>query len=60
VWGNDREIVTFDDAGGAYLGMVSAVSADGSTLTLEDDARSALRSEWGGWDGAAVTILNGT
>lgn len=60
VWGNDREIVTYDDAGAAYLGAVHAVSADGCTLTLAEDARSSFSSEWGGWDGAAVTILNGT
>eukprot|EP01043_Picozoa_sp_COSAG02_P060794 COSAG02_NODE_8022_length_2743_cov_3.322239_3_plen_359_part_00 len=60
VWGNDREIITYDDAGAAYLGAVHAVSADGRILTLAEDARSSFSSEWGGWDGAAVTILNGT
>lgn len=60
VWGNDREIVTFDDAGSAYLGRVAAVSADGRTLTLAADARSSLSGEWLGWDGAAVSVLNGT
>ena len=60
VWGNDREIVTFDDAGSAYLGEVAAVSADGLVLTLADDARSSYSGEWKGWDGAAVTVLNGT
>lgn len=60
VWGNDREIVTFDDAGSAYLGEVADVSADGLVLTLADDARSSFSGEWKGWDGAAVTVLNGT
>ena len=60
VWGNDREIVTFDDAGSAYLGRVAAVSADGRTLTLTADARSSFSGEWLGWDGAAVSVLNGT
>jgi hypothetical protein len=36
------------------------VSADGLTLTLADDARTSVTGEWGGWDGAAVMILNGT
>jgi hypothetical protein len=60
VWGNDREIVTFDDAGAAYLGAVASVSPDGRTLTLADDARSTVSGEWKGWDGAAVSVLNGT
>ena len=34
VWGNDREIVTFDDAGGAYLGMVEATSSRASVNAL--------------------------
>ena len=60
MWGNDREIVTFDDAGAAYLGRVAAVSVDGRTLTLAADARSSFSGEWLGWDGAAVSVLNGT
>eukprot|EP00040_Diaphanoeca_grandis_P015116 m.76958 g.76958 ORF g.76958 m.76958 type:complete len:898 (-) comp24959_c0_seq1:84-2777(-) len=60
VWGGDREIVTFDDAGAAYLGAVEAVSADGLTITLKEDARTSVSGEWGGWDGSAVTVLNGT
>jgi hypothetical protein len=60
VWGNDREIVTFDDAGSAYLGRIASVSADGTTLTLASDARSSNSGEWLGWDGAAVSVLNGT
>eukprot|EP00911_Craspedida_sp_UC1_P001117 UC1_evm1s839 len=60
VWGNDREMVTFDDAGAAYLGRVASVSTDGLTLTLVDDARSSISGEWRGWDGAAVSVLNGT
>jgi hypothetical protein len=60
VWGNDREIVTFDDAGSAYLGTVAVVSEDGRVLTLAADARSSVSGEWLGWDGAAVSVLNGT
>jgi hypothetical protein len=40
VWSNDREIVTFDDAGSAYLGRVGKVSEDGLVLTLATDART--------------------
>jgi hypothetical protein len=46
--------------GSAYMGFVAAVSSDGKTLTLANDARTSVSSEWGGWDGAAVMILNGT
>jgi len=52
--------VTFDDAGSAYLGRIAHVSADGLTLTLEADARTSQSGEWRGWDGAAVSVLNGT
>lgn len=34
VMGGDRELLSFDGGGGAYLGGVSAVSPDGLTLTL--------------------------
>ena len=51
---------TFDDAGAAYLGRIARVSTDGLTLTLASDARSSYSGEWLGWDGAAVSVLNGT
>ncbi len=47
-------------AGSAYLGRVAAVSPDGLTLKLASDARSSVSGEWKGWDGAAVSVLNGT
>ena len=34
VMGGDRELLSFDGGGGAYLGGVAATSADGLTLTL--------------------------
>ena len=47
-------------AGSAYLGRVAAVSPNGTVLTLASDARSSVSGEWKGWDGDAVSVLNGT
>jgi hypothetical protein len=58
VHGNDREIITFDDAGGAYFGTLARVS--GTEVTLGFDARSSGSLEWGSWGGAAMVVLNGT
>jgi hypothetical protein len=58
VWGNDRELMTFDDAGGAYFGRVAG--ADGTTLTTAEDTRSAGDIKAGGWAGGCVVVLNGT
>ena len=41
-WGGDREVMTYDDAGGAYWGRLQSV--DGTTLTLAGDAWPA--SDW--------------
>lgn len=54
----DREIVTFDDAGGSYFGTVASV--EGTTLHTTEDTKPALSWEWGGWYGAAIVVLNGT
>jgi hypothetical protein len=43
-WGGDREIITYDDSGGAYWGSLQSVSEDGVTLTLSGDAWPA--SDW--------------
>ncbi|MBM4085678.1 MAG: hypothetical protein FJ272_12890, partial [Planctomycetes bacterium] len=51
--GWDREAMTSDAGGGAYLGK--AVSAGPSTLTLADDARWVNRD----WRGAAVLVVDG-
>ena len=37
VMGGDRELLSFDGGGGAYLGGVASTSADGHTLTLSSD-----------------------
>lgn len=58
VWGNDRELLTFDDAGGAYFGPVAAV--DGTTLVTAGDTRPAGDMTAGGWAGGCIAVLNGT
>ena len=35
VWGNDREVMTYDNAGQSYFGPVVNVSADGLTYYTE-------------------------
>ena len=57
-WGGDREVMTYDDAGGAYYGALAAV--DGATLTLAADAWPASDWEMGGWLGGQVYVVNGT
>ncbi len=57
VYGNDREVMTFDDAGGAYWGALAAVN--GANLTIAHDSK-ATSEEWGGWVGGSVVVLNGT
>jgi hypothetical protein len=58
VWGNDRELMTFDDAGGAYFGRVASVA--GATLTTADDTRCSTDATTGGWAGGTIAILNRT
>ena len=57
-WGGDREVMTYDDAGGSYYGALASV--DGATLTLANDAWPASDWEMGGWAGGQVIVLNGT
>ena len=57
-WSNDREVLTFDDAGGSYFGPVARV--DGETITTEYDCKAPESMEWGGWAGGSVVVLNGT
>jgi hypothetical protein len=33
VWGNDREVMTFDNRGNQYFGAIASVSADGTNVT---------------------------
>ena len=58
VFGNDREVMTFDCSGGLYYGGIAGV--DGTVLTLAGDAWPADSMEWGGFAGGSVVIVNGT
>ena len=54
VWGNDREITTYDNAGGCYFGPVKAYAAGSLSLTATGTARAAECS------GGAIIVLNGS
>ncbi len=66
VWGGDRELVTFDNAGGAWFGPLAAVN--GTHVTASGDRIPLNRSDGasstngGGWvvEGGALIVLNGT
>ena len=60
VWGADREIITFDDAGGSYYGPITK-NSDG-TLAIETlfDTKLASADSIDGWNGGSMMILNGT
>lgn len=58
VWGNDRELMTFDDAGGAYFGRVASVA--GATTTTAADCKPPGDMTAGGWAGSVMVVLNGT
>ena len=63
VMGGDRELLSFDGGGGAYLGGVASTSADGRTLTLAGDPTFAGYIPPGprlfNYTEAAVCVLEG-
>jgi hypothetical protein len=62
-WGGDREVMTYDDAGGAYYGPLASVEPGEngtSVVTLAGDAWPASDWEMGGWFGAQIYVINGT
>eukprot|EP00041_Stephanoeca_diplocostata_P021865 m.516564 g.516564 ORF g.516564 m.516564 type:complete len:884 (+) comp21929_c0_seq8:155-2806(+) len=56
-WSNDREVMTFDDAGGSYYGPVASVQ--GTTLLTAQDCKAPASMEWGGWAGGVIVVLSG-
>jgi hypothetical protein len=54
VWGNDREVTTYDNSGGCYLGPILSINITLGTVT---GVGSAIRDEC---IGGAVVVLNGT
>jgi hypothetical protein len=54
VWGNDREITTYDNAGGCYLGPIKFYEGGSRNLTASGSAQSS------DCNGGAILVLNGT
>lgn len=66
VWGGDREVITYDNAGGAWFGALAASSgkrvvATGDRLPLNRTGTNSSATG-GGWVvvGGALLVLNGT
>ena len=62
VYGNNREMMTFDGAGGAYYGTVAAVGGTSLTLSADpvyypDNMPAGVKEDW---TGAVVAIVSGT
>lgn len=60
VWGNDREVMTYDNRGNQYFGTVMGISADGVNITTY--GRGASSGNGNGYDvrGGAMVVVNGT
>ena len=60
IYGADREMVTLDSGGGAYLGILARV--DGTSVTLARDPDPQPKYHWAkpqDWRGGAMLILDG-
>lgn len=67
VWGGDREVITYDNAGGAYFGTLQKVSSSSAAVTTSGRRiqvnRTHMREGAGaGWivEGGALLVLNGS
>jgi hypothetical protein len=67
VWGGDREVVTYDNAGGAYFGPLRSANSTSAVVTTQylriPVNRTRGREGAGaGWyvEGGALIVLNGT
>ena len=68
VWGGDREVLTYDNAGGAYFGPLASSSPSSVRITTAGPRIPLNRSQPGmnsvgnGWvvEGGALVVLNGT
>ena len=58
VWGNDREAMTYDNAGNAYFGGISKV-VDGTKLTIEAGFPSDSYAYTNEVEGGAVVVVSG-
>lgn len=59
MFGADREMMTLDAGGGAYLGRVAAVEGNRITLAADPAFKDYAPQPHQAWTGAAVVILEG-
>ena len=57
IWGNDREAMTYDNAGNAYFGGISKV--DGVNLTIKAGFPSSSYAYTNDVEGGAVVVVSG-
>jgi hypothetical protein len=59
VWGNDREVMTFDNRGNQFFGPVASVGSGGTNITTS--GRGATTGNGNGYDvrGGALVVING-
>ena len=58
VWGNDREVMTYDNAGNAYFGGIA--KTDGTKLTIASGFDPKSHSYTNEVAGGAVVVVSGT
>ena len=60
VWGNDREVLTYDNRGNQYFGAVRGTSSRGTNISTF--GRGAGFGNGNGYDvrGGALVVVNGT
>ena len=58
MWGNDREVMTYDNAGNAYFGGIA--KTDGTKLTIASGFDPKSHSYTNEVAGGAVVVVSGT
>jgi hypothetical protein len=58
VWGNDREVMTYDNAGNAYYGHIA--KTDGTKLTIASGFDPKSHSYTNRVEGGAMVVVSGT
>ena len=58
IWGNDREVMTFDNAGTNYFGPVLHASSDGLTITVPSHPRTPHNQD--NIVGGVMVVVNGS
>ena len=60
VWGNDREVMTYDNAGNAYFGPIASTSANGTQLTISNAMDPTTYGYTDQIAGGAMVVVSGT